>query len=58
MHIILLIAAVLAAFVATLMGFDVFDARHLLGWLSLSILCLALAGLVYGRPFPGHSPSA
>lgn len=56
MHIILLVAAVLAAFIATLMGFDVVDAKHVLGWLSLSILFLAVAGLVYGRAWPGNTP--
>jgi hypothetical protein len=34
----------------------VVDAKHVLGWLSLSILCLAVAGIVYGRPWPGGTP--
>lgn len=55
MHVIVLIAAVLAAFIATLMGFDVISAKHALGWLSASIFFLAIAGLVYGRPWPGGS---
>lgn len=51
MHLIALVAAVICATIAALLGFGVFNGSHTLGWLALAVGFIALAGILTG-PWP------
>lgn len=46
MHAILYLAALICFAIVALLGFDVFEAEHVLGWLGLGLLFFAAAGAV------------